>query len=169
MSLSSCWEGHPPLVKTVCPPPPRFSSITNYPPIGIQLAKLSGFNPIIATASLKNTEFLKSLGATHVLDRNLSAQALKAEIEKITTKPIKYVYDAISLPETQKTGLELLATGGQLMLVLPPQVTSNDKKVSNVIAFRHMEPNVVATTAMYTKLSEWVEKGIIQVRLRCYD
>jgi NADPH:quinone reductase-like Zn-dependent oxidoreductase len=35
----------------------------------IQLAKLSGFSPIITTSSKKHTDFLKSLGATHVVDR----------------------------------------------------------------------------------------------------
>ncbi|KAF7771560.1 hypothetical protein Agabi119p4_5871 [Agaricus bisporus var. burnettii] len=128
----------------------------------IQFAKLSGFNPIIATASLKHTDFLKSLGATHVLDRNLSAQALKAEIEKITTKPVKHVCDAISLAETQQTGVEILAPGGHLMLVLAPTVSSDDKHILNVVAFRHLEPNVEQITAMYGKLSEWVEKGIIK-------
>jgi NADPH:quinone reductase-like Zn-dependent oxidoreductase len=149
----------------VCVSLPQSSSILTLLTIGLQFAKLSGFNPIITTASPKHTDFLKSLGATHVLDRNLSVQALKAEIEKITTKPIKYVYDAISSPETQKTGLEILTTGGHLMLVLQPHVTSTDKQVSDVISFRHLEPNVIPSIALYTKLSEWVEKGIIKVRV----
>ena len=36
----------------------------------IQLAKLSGFSPIITTSSLAHADYLKSLGATYVLDRN---------------------------------------------------------------------------------------------------
>jgi hypothetical protein len=51
------------------------------------------------------------------------------------------------------------------MLVLQPHVTSTDKQISNVIAFRHLEPNVIPSIALYTKLSEWVEKGIIKVRV----
>ncbi|HEV7737525.1 MAG TPA: hypothetical protein VGO47_09170, partial [Chlamydiales bacterium] len=35
----------------------------------IQLAKLSGFSPIATTASTHHTDYLKSLGATHVIDR----------------------------------------------------------------------------------------------------
>lgn len=145
------------------------SRLLTFSIVAIQFAKLSGFNPIIATASLKHTDFLKSLGATHVLDRNLSVQALKAEIEKITTKPVKHVCDAISVAETQQTGLEILAPGGHLMLVLAPTVSSDDKHILNVVAFRHLEPNVEQITAMYGKLSEWVEKGIIKVRLSWDD
>ena len=48
----------------------------------IQLSKLSGFNPIITTASLHNTDALKEIGATHVLDRNLPSDALFAEIKR---------------------------------------------------------------------------------------
>ena len=36
--------------------------------IVIQLARLSGFSPIIVTASLSNEEYLKGLGATHVIN-----------------------------------------------------------------------------------------------------
>ena len=76
----------------------------------LQLAKLSGFSPIITTASLKHVETLKSLGATHVIDRNVSGSALASEISVITQNaPIKYVVDSISLANirlsSRKSGL----------------------------------------------------------------
>ena len=37
---------------------------------------MNSFSPIIATSSLKHADFLKSLGATHVLDRALPAPVL---------------------------------------------------------------------------------------------
>ncbi|KAF5374442.1 hypothetical protein D9615_009107 [Tricholomella constricta] len=86
----------------------------------IQVAKLSGFSPIITTASLKHEEHLKSLGASHVLDRNLSSAALAAEVAKVTTAPVETVFDSVSLPDTQQSGYSLLADGGDLVLVLPP-------------------------------------------------
>ncbi|CAA7269474.1 unnamed protein product [Cyclocybe aegerita] len=77
--------------------------------ITIQLAKLSGFSPVITIASLEHTDFLKSLGATHVVDRNLSTS--------------ETVFDSISLKETQEMAFELLAPGGVLLaVVLPPLV-----------------------------------------------
>ncbi|KAF5342097.1 hypothetical protein D9611_002018 [Ephemerocybe angulata] len=91
----------------------------------IQMAKLSGFSPIITTASLKHAEYLKSLGATHVLDRNKGLT--KDQVASITEVPIKAVFDAISVTETQTAGFELLASGGQLVTTLQPIPTLNDK------------------------------------------
>lgn len=86
----------------------------NYRYLVIQLARLSGFSPIITTASLHNESLLKSLGATHVVDRSAPlADAIKAA----TSQPIMYVYDAISVAETENIGWEVLAPGGTLLLV----------------------------------------------------
>jgi len=66
---------------------------------------------MIATASLSNASFLKSLGATHVLDRRLSrdSDALHAEIWEITPEPFKTIYDAAGTTETQNLGYDFLA------------------------------------------------------------
>jgi len=134
----------------------------------IQLAKLSGFSPIIVTASVKHTDFLKSLGATHVLDRNLSPANLKSEVEKITNKPVKYVYDAVSLEETQKQGDAVLASGGHLMLVLSPSISTSDKHFTAVLALRVLEHNVKPLSALYDKLTGWLESGVIKVLFLCF-
>ncbi|KAG6835578.1 hypothetical protein H0H93_016812, partial [Arthromyces matolae] len=86
------------------------------------LAKLSGFSPIITTASLKHSEYLESLGATHVVDRNLPSSELTERIGEITSASIEVIYDAVSTAETQKLGYKLLAEGGQLVVVLDPAV-----------------------------------------------
>ncbi|KAH7907149.1 hypothetical protein BJ138DRAFT_1104545 [Hygrophoropsis aurantiaca] len=82
----------------------------------IQFAKASGFSPIIATSSPSNFDLLTSLGATHTIDRHLpfssSSSSIVSEISRITSKPITFVYDAISLPDTQQGGYDLLASGG---------------------------------------------------------
>ncbi len=127
------------------------------------MARLSGFSPVIVTASAKHTDYLKSLGATHVLDRNLSPSALKSEVEKITKKPIKYVYDTISLEDTQKQGDAILALGGYFMLVMPPSVDTTDRHFAVVQAFRKLDFNVEALSALYGKLTELLENGVIQV------
>ncbi|KAG6842957.1 hypothetical protein H0H87_008972 [Tephrocybe sp. NHM501043] len=94
----------------------------------IQLGKLSGFSPIITTASIKHEVYLKSLGATHVLDRRLSTASLDAEIRKITSSPIGIVYDTVSLHDTQATGYSILADGGSLILTLDPKVDAVEGK-----------------------------------------
>jgi len=48
--------------------------------IVLQLAKISGFSPIITTASLTNEISLQQLGATHVLSRDLSTPFLDSNI-----------------------------------------------------------------------------------------
>ncbi|EJF64050.1 GroES-like protein [Dichomitus squalens LYAD-421 SS1] len=102
----------------------------------IQLGKLSGFSPIVTTASLKNAALLRSYGATHVLDRNLSADALRAEVKKIIGGSPSFVYDAVSLPETQAAAYGLLAPGGRLLVILPETVkeTTESRTVTTMSA-----------------------------------
>ncbi|TFY82414.1 hypothetical protein EWM64_g1604 [Hericium alpestre] len=89
--------------------------------LAIQLAKLSGFNPIISTTSRRNSEYVKRAGATHIIDYHETPySALKDEIVKITTMPLKIVYDAVSNEDTQKTAWEILAPNGSLIVLLPP-------------------------------------------------
>ncbi|KAJ3557464.1 hypothetical protein NM688_g1456 [Phlebia brevispora] len=91
----------------------------------IQLAKLSGFSPIITTASAHNREYVEALGATHVLDRAKAAtpQSLASAVHGITTKPITVAFDAISEPATQTASYSVLAPHGKLIVVvLPPAV-----------------------------------------------
>ncbi|KAF8753281.1 GroES-like protein [Rhizoctonia solani] len=45
------------------------SSLANL--VGIQLARIAGFSPIVTTASAQHADFLRSLGATRVFDRNV--------------------------------------------------------------------------------------------------
>jgi len=82
----------------------------------IQAAKLSGFNPIIATSSLKHETFLKDLGATHVIDR--SSPNVTDSIKKLLPGGFTSVaYDSVASQETQKTALELVKPDGKIVLV----------------------------------------------------
>ena len=130
----------------------------------IPVIQFSGFSPVITTASLKHSSYLQSLGATHVLDRNLHRGDIKTQIDEITDEaPIKYVYDAISLPDTQATTIKVMDPEGQAILVLSPQVKSIDRHITSVVALRQSEHNTEILKEMYTKLTEWVETGIIKV------
>ncbi|KZV72140.1 GroES-like protein [Peniophora sp. CONT] len=82
-----------------------------------QFAKLSGFNPIIVTASASSTELCKSRGATHVIDyRTTPAEELPAVVRDITSAPLPVIFDTISQPPTQEACWKLLAPGGALAL-----------------------------------------------------
>lgn len=134
----------------------------------IQLAKLSGFSPILTTASARNEAYLKSLGATHVLTREaVPLASLASEVKKITSEPIKIVYDSISGADTQSAAYEVLAPGGQIVLVLPFSVDeskrSSDKEVVQVFGNVHTPQNRPAGVALYNNLTELLRNGDIKV------
>ena len=131
----------------------------------IQLAKLSGFSPIITTASLKHTENLKSLGATAVFDRDSPASDIAKEIKKLTNEPIKFVFDSISSNTTQETGIEILAPGGQMAVVLPVSIKKvEDKSVLHVLGIPRFPHNIELIETLYhDKIAGFLEKGIIKV------
>ena len=135
----------------------------------IELLKLSGFSPIITTASPRNADFLlHTVGATHVLDRNLSPDALQAEIRKITDKPITTIYDAAGTPETQVLGYDLLASGGTLASVqpqpIPPEKVVPDKKAFFMFGDLGLPQNRKLGASLYSKLTELLAEGALKVR-----
>lgn len=149
----------------------------------IQVAKLSGFSPIIATASPHSTDLVKSLGATHVVDRNLAPDALRAAILEITGgEQPKVVYDAISLENTQSFAAQLVAPGGNLIIVLSsliPEELASGRQVTYVFGNVHTPANRKTGAIMYSKVTELFENGTLRVstsfcallnpwRLRCW-
>ncbi|KAI9463862.1 chaperonin 10-like protein [Boletus coccyginus] len=132
----------------------------------IQLAKLSGFSPIITTASLHNQELLLSLGATHVIDRKLSNAVLVERVRQLTTTPLTYIFDTVSVKSTQQAAYTLLAPGGTLVVDHPPQVGGDDdgsgKKVFFVIGSFHSPPNRALGAKFAITLTTWLEKGEIK-------
>ena len=140
-------------------------------PPAIQYAALSGFSPIITTASPKNEALLRSYGATHVLDRNLSADALKAQVAQIAGKPVKTVYDAISLADTQRAAFGLLAAhGGVLLTVLDVTLGAAEREAAGVVAVRvsglvTLPFNVEFGAELFGALTPLLEEGSFKVRV----
>nr|VWO96014.1 Conserved virulence factor C [Ganoderma boninense] len=131
----------------------------------IQLVRLSGFSPIVATASLHNAEYLKSLGATHVVDRNLPAEQLQAEVAKLGGGLIDLVYDAVSLPETLPVGNALTAPQGDLVVVSPaglPQGGESSKKVHLAQGLLILPTNHVVGASLLAHLPKLLEDGDIK-------
>lgn len=135
--------------------------------LAIQLAKLSGFSQIIATASLHNAPFLKSIGATTVVDRK--AQNLQAEINKaVKGVPIDVVLDAISLEDTQSLAWDVLAPDGTLVLLLDATVDRSKypkKMIVNDIYGSVHAPHLRALgVSLYAALPKLIETRAIKVR-----
>ena len=171
-NLSSLWEARLPLDNMVrCNFDIHLDCMYQHSScVAIQLAKLSGFSPIIMTASLRNKDLLTSLGATHVVDRTLSAVALKEQIGQITNVPITYIFDAVSLRETQRDAFSLLAPGGTLVIVTYPYVNGgeDDKKVRFVVGSFHFPQNRALGGKFSTALTKWLAEGAIKVRWRVW-
>jgi len=126
----------------------------------IQLAKLSGFSPIITTASSKHKAYLESLGATHVIGRDSIGPA----IAKITSAPIEFVYDAVSSPETQQAGYDLLAPGGQIVIIQQPAIetTVPDKGINGVVATLSLPFNAKIALEYNAHVIRFLAEGLIK-------
>jgi len=94
------------------------SSVGQY---ALQLAKLSGFNPIITTASARNEAYCRDAGATHVIDyRTTPYASIPAAVKEIAKGPVETIFDAVSTPESQRADWEILEPNGSLVLTLFP-------------------------------------------------
>ena len=134
----------------------------------IQLAKISGFLPIITTASIKHATALEGLGADVVLSRELSTNELKQEISKHTSKPIELIYDAISLESTQRSAVDILAPNGALVTTLPNVIGELDQGKTSiwVRGVLQLEENVALLEDLFQNhLSGWLEKGLFKVQM----
>lgn len=77
----------------------------------VQLAKLSGFT-VIATASAKNFELIKSLGADHVL--SYSDAATPAKIKEITNNELYLAFDTVSENGTSRLVIDSLGEDSKI-------------------------------------------------------
>lgn len=83
-------------------------------------AKYVGFGTIITTASkAKSEKELKEWGATHVLDRHLSAKELQSQVQAIVGDDLIYVYDAVNPGQAAEIGASFLSTSkpGKLVVI----------------------------------------------------
>ncbi|TBU53919.1 GroES-like protein [Dichomitus squalens] len=141
------------------------SSVGQY---AIQGARLQGYAAIIATSSLKHQEFLKSLGATHIIDRNLPPGEIQAQVRTFAAgKPITYVYDAIGERDGQRLSYELLADGGAFVTVQPffheylEDLVTESKPVIRALGSFELPGHGKLGLEVYSRLSEWLATGVI--------
>jgi NADPH:quinone reductase-like Zn-dependent oxidoreductase len=133
----------------------------------IQFAKLSGFSPIIATASPANFELMKSFGATHVIDRKLVG-SLKAEVAKITAEPVEYAFDTWSDAESQRAVHGLLAPRGRMAVTEPSEIKDCDgKTIFHVFGVVHVEAHRKLGASLFGALESMLAEGTIKVPRPC--
>lgn len=137
---------------------------------------MSGFNPIITSASSHNTAYCKAAGATHVIDYQKTpyGPAFVEAVSAITTAPIKFIYDAISAEASQTTCWSILAPGGRLVVANPnaskdigqPGVEGKDgRRVITVFGSVHNDEvggDVQLGKSMYVALEKMLRDGDIK-------
>lgn len=140
------------------------------------MAKYQGFSPIIATSSLRHESFLKSIGATHVIDRSLANDVALAEIQKITGgKPVAYAFCAFAFAdEPQHLTYDALGPNGSLIITNPAarpvlaakvERDGGTKKVAYPSAFWHLPEHIDLWNEVRDRQTEWLQTGVLVVRV----
>ena len=127
----------------------------------IQLAKY-----LYTAASLKHTEELKSIGATHVFDRNITSSALISEVAKATagSEPLKHAYDSVSLKETQELAAAVLPAGGSIALVLPKQADFKEgTEIAQIFGGYTPDTAGLLTTLYRDHFYDLLAQGVVKV------
>ena len=119
----------------------------------VQFAKLSGFTTIITTASLKHSEMLHRLGATHLVDRNLTIDNQRTAIVQINGH-LRLAFDAVSLADTQALLYSCLNEDddhpAKLVLTLPAQeavlrMAHASESISHILGSAYMHRDLGTT------------------------
>jgi NADPH:quinone reductase-like Zn-dependent oxidoreductase len=93
----------------------------------VQLAALSGLD-VIATASPRNFDLLKSLGAKYVFDYN--SPSVIEDIRRVAGDRLKYLVDCHALDDSTQRAIEALSeTGGAVVTMLFVDESILDKKI----------------------------------------
>jgi NADPH:quinone reductase-like Zn-dependent oxidoreductase len=129
----------------------------------IQVARLSGFSPIITTSSLKHEGYLKELGATHVINRN--SEDVVGKIKALLPNgAVDVVYDAISMEETQKMAAQICKADGKILsLQKVDGVDFGDRITSYPLGNVHAQRKI--GIQLYSVLLSYLQDGRIKVLL----
>ena len=144
----------------------------------IQAARMNGFSFIVTTASLKHEDYLKSLGATHIIDRHRASEEVLAELKAIVGEaPVTFSYDSQGNQTTQHLAYDALSKGGGMVFVNPlkplldGKMRPEDRKtVVRPSGSFQLPWNHDLGLEVYKRLTGWVRDGTIVVRNFClYD
>ncbi|TFK68242.1 GroES-like protein [Pluteus cervinus] len=96
----------------------------------IQLLRIAGYTNVIATASVKNHEYVKSLGATHVFDYN-DPKHTEEIVNAAGGNKVSVVFDPIATQSTMKAVAEVVAEDATVAILLPKKKGSTTIYVSS--------------------------------------
>ncbi|SFE88481.1 Zinc-binding dehydrogenase [Bacillus sp. OV194] len=124
---------------------------------GVQMAKLAG-KTVISTASSHNHDYVKSLGADHVIDyRN---EDIKAKVMEITNgRGVDAVVDAVSR-QSATDSLDLLAFMGHIVYIAGAPDFTKITPFTKVVSYHEIAllPISPTTSAQKKTSPSWVTK-----------
>ncbi|KAJ4475918.1 chaperonin 10-like protein [Lentinula edodes] len=131
----------------------------------IQLLNLLGYSTIIAYASARHTDYLKSIGATHVIDRGeIPIGRLADAAKKIANAPIKIAYNAVGDNDSLAACIAAIVEGGQVADVNPQaknEDSGNGKRVFTIFGSSHHPPHRDFARIQWKTLPNLVAEGKI--------
>ncbi|KAJ8590517.1 NAD(P)-binding protein [Rhizopogon salebrosus TDB-379] len=122
-TLFDCLGLPPPTCPLYAPPPHADTPVLVYGvgatsgQYAVQLLALAGYKCVVATASPRHHSYLKSLGATHVVDYNTADMAEK--ILLAAGGSIPFAMDCISAEGTLKSISNVVSPDGVVAMLLP--------------------------------------------------
>lgn len=133
----------------------------------LQLARLAGFGKIITTASNrdpKKAEYLRSLGATHIIDRE--SEDVVGQIRALVGDDLVYAYDTVNSGLDQTLGASALSNSKEGTLVtllrgeVDPSVAASKEagyKKEHALGVSHIHGAIAAE--FWRRLPEWIGQG----------
>lgn len=125
---------------------------------GIQFAKLSGVT-VIATASPRNFDLVKSLGADHVLDYN--SPTLQQDIRKLTGDNLKLAWDCIGTKQSVAVCARALsAEGGRISALLRGLQETVEKINPSITLYTPLAYTALGEPLVYNGIEDPVSEDI---------
>ncbi|MDQ0230701.1 NADP-dependent oxidoreductase [Metabacillus malikii] len=120
--------------------------------IAIQMAKLAGAY-IITTASSRNHDFVKNLGADEIIDYNV------VDFSE-TVKDVDIVFDAV-VGLNQEKNIKVLKDGGRVVSIVTPNISDIAKEYNVDAQFVIVQPS----RRELKQIADWVEDNKIKLHI----
>lgn len=139
--------------------------------IGVQLAKLAGISNITVVGG--DEKLLKSLGATHVIDRHGSEDDVVKQVRGVVGDDLLYAFDTVNLPDGLGVALRSLSSSkqGKLARLLPLREISKDMAGGHqVLDVLGMSTKPICNCWLFrTNRLKGINTGTIHLELKCSD
>lgn len=137
--------------------------------LGLQFAGLAGIGRIITVASLQNEAELRSLGATHVVDRHDTQESIAKKVHEIVPREdITHIYDCVSW-DSSLSLLIVSKTKQSIILTLhPSDIGIAQEQGLEKCRVRHLFGQNEFLRPMlkpfWKSLPRWIEEGRLVTR-----